>query len=174
MKAYASIFSTQDIDNLTAFIRSRASSWQQKIPKLKNVPSPDQYIINPKGKKPNFKFSEERYVSAKQLNTAIEAKNKLVLLDTRVPSVWQMAHIEGAIPVPYYVDLDEITKDFPKDVKIIAYCSCPRAAADHIVNQLRARGFSNTATLHEGIFGWMHQGFPVKRGDINEEKPLIS
>lgn len=169
MKAYADILSEQEIDNVTAFIRSRADGWQQKKPILKKMPTPDQYIINPEGGPPNFEFSEGRYVYAKQLNAALEAGKKIVLLDTRVPSVWQTAHIEGSIPFPYYADLDETVKDLPKDVQIVAYCSCPRAAADHVVNQLRARGFNNTATLHEGIFGWMYQGFPVTRGDTSEE-----
>jgi rhodanese-related sulfurtransferase len=54
-----------------------------------------------------------------------------------------------------------VTAHLPKDVMIVAYCSCPRAAADSVVEQLRARGFSKTAVLYEGIFGWMHLGYPV-------------
>ena len=106
------------------------------------------------------------YVLAKDLFGALKAKRKMVLLDTRVPSVWQTAHIEGSVPLPYYTDLDKTVKDLPKDVQIIAYCSCPRAAADHVVKQLRDRGFANTAVLYEGIFGWLHQGFPVTRSEI--------
>ena len=90
----------------------------------------------------------------------------MVLLDTRVTSVWQTAHIKGSIPFPYYADLDETVAGIPKDVQIVAYCSCPRAAADHTINKLRARGYTRTAVLWEGIFGWMHLGFPVTRGDI--------
>ena len=168
MQAYANILSEQEIDNVTAFLRSKASGWTMKKTVLRELPSPDEYVVNPGGAQPNFKLQDDLYVSAKDLNTALEAKNKIVLLDTRVPSVWQTAHIEGSVPLPYYADLDDTVKDLPKDVQIVAYCSCPRAAADHVVRQLRNRGFDNTAVLYEGIFGWMNLGYPVTRREAVE------
>ncbi|WP_210247093.1 c-type cytochrome [Aliikangiella marina] len=168
MKAYAEILTEQEIDNVTAFLRSKASGWEMKKTVLRRLPTPDEYVVNPDGPHPNFKLQEDLYVSAEDLNTALQAKSKIVLLDTRVPSVWQTAHIEGSIPLPYYADLDETVKDLPKDVQIVAYCSCPRAAADHVVRQLRNRGFDNTAVLYEGIFGWMNLGYPVSRREAVE------
>ena len=67
--------------------------------------------------------------------------------------------------MPYYTDVDQVVSDLPKDVVIVAYCSCPRAASDHLVNQLRERGFDNAYTLYEGVFGWMNLGYPVMRGE---------
>lgn len=166
MVGFKGRLSDKDIDNVTAFLRSKAGGWKQEKPQLKPLPTPDEYIINPKGEHPNFKLIDGKYVSAKDLNEALQKKRKMVLLDTRVTSVWQRVHIEGAVPLPYYTNLDETVKDLPKDVQIIAYCSCPRAAADHIVDQLRDKGFSNAATMYEGIFGWMHMGFPVVGGDV--------
>ena len=166
MQAYKDQLSTDDIDNVTAFIRSKASGWTMKKAVLKELPTPDQYIINPQGKDPEFELSDGMYVSSQDLYAAMKAKRKMVLLDTRVTSVWQMAHIEGSVPVPYYTDLDEIVADLPKDVQIVAYCSCPRAAADSVVRKLRRLGFANTSVLYEGVFGWMNLGFPVTRGDI--------
>ncbi len=166
MPSFEKKLSAQDIDNVTAFLRSRASGWTQQKPVLQRLPTPDEYIINPQGEHPNFALKDGLYVSAKDLNEALEKKRKMVLLDTRVTSVWQTAHIAGSVPLPYYSDLDEVVKDLPKDVQIIAYCSCPRAAADHVVSQLRDRGFNNTAVLWEGIFGWQHLGFPVTRREI--------
>lgn len=168
MQPFEDKLSAQDIDNITAFLRSKASGWTMKKPVLRAMPTPDQYIVNPKGEQPNFELSKNMYVSAKDLNAALKAKRKMVLLDTRVPSVWQTAHIEGSIPFPYYADLDETVKDLPKDVQIVAYCSCPRAAADTVVRKLRRRGFDNTAVLWEGIFGWQNLGYPVMRGDIRD------
>jgi mono/diheme cytochrome c family protein/rhodanese-related sulfurtransferase len=166
MPAFADKLSSKDIDNVTAFLRSKASGWTQTKPVLRSLPTPDQYIVNPEGEAPNFNLKDGMYVLSKDLNQALVEKKKIVMLDTRVTSVWQTAHIEGSIPFPYYSDLDETVKDLPKDVQIVAYCSCPRAAADDVVNKLRRRGFKNTAVLWEGIFGWMHQGYPVMRGDI--------
>ncbi|MDP2561646.1 c-type cytochrome [Psychrobium sp. 1_MG-2023] len=167
MQAYKNILSESDINDITAFLRSKASGWKDDKPVLKKMPTPEHYIINPHGGDPNFNLSQGMYVSSKDLNQALLTNKRMVLLDTRVPSVWQTAHIKGAIPFPYYADLDETVAGIPKDVQIVAYCSCPRAAADYTINKLRAKGYTRTAVLWEGIFGWMNLGYPVTRGDIN-------
>lgn len=166
MQAYKGILSNDDINNVTAFLRSKASGWKATKTVLKALPTPDKYVVNPQGDDPNFDLQDGMYVSSKDLNAALESKKKMVLFDTRVTSVWQTAHIEGSVPLPYYADLDEMVEDIPTDVQIIAYCSCPRAAADHVINKLRNRGYTRTAVLYEGIFGWMNFGYPVTRGDI--------
>ncbi|TQV88086.1 c-type cytochrome [Aliikangiella coralliicola] len=166
MPAFEDKLSSADIDNVTAFLRSRGKNWEMKKNILKALPTPEQYVINPDGKSPNFELSDGLYVSSHDLNKALVAKNKMVLLDTRVTSVWQTAHIEGAVPLPYYADLEATVKDIPKDVQIVAYCSCPRAAADSVIKQLRGLGYKKTATLYEGIFGWMNMGYPVMHGDV--------
>jgi len=63
-----------------------------------------------------------------------------------------------------------VTSTLPKDVMIVAYCSCPRAIAETVVDKLRQRGFTNTAVLYEGFLGYMAQGFPVVRGKVESEK----
>lgn len=161
MLAYAETLSAADIDNVTAFIRSKASGWTANKPVLNDLPTPGQYILNPSSTDPEFDLADDIYVSSTDLFQAIEKKKKMILLDTRVPSVWQRAHIKGAIPFPYYTELDEKVKDLPKDVQIVGYCSCPRAATEHIVRQLREMGYDKTAVLYEGIFGWMNLGYPV-------------
>jgi cytochrome c oxidase cbb3-type subunit 3 len=165
MAPFADVLSDSDIDNVTAFLRSKASGWTMQKTALRALPTPDQYIINPDGEDPDFALSEDMFVSSVDLFAALEAKKRMVLLDTRVTSVWQRAHIEGSVPLPYYTDLDEVVKDLPKDAQIVGYCSCPRAAAEHVMHQLRERGFSRTAVLYEGIFGWMNMGFPVTRAE---------
>lgn len=166
MQAYKNILSDDDINNITAFLRSKASGWKETKTILKALPTPDQYVINKDGEDPNFNLKDGMYVSSTDLYEAMKAKKRMVLLDTRVTSVWQTAHIEGSIPFPYYADLDETVAGIPKDVQIIAYCSCPRAAADYTINKLRDRGYTRTAVIWEGIFGWMNFGYPVMRGDI--------
>lgn len=168
MLSFREKLSDADIDNVTAFLRSRASGWTEQRPVLMAMPTPDDYVLNAESDDPEFELSEERYVSAADLLAALDAKQKLILLDTRVTSVWQRVHIEGSIPIPYYTDFDELTADLPKDVQIVAYCSCPRAASDVVIDELRERGYSRTAVLYEGIFGWMNLGYPVMRGDIRE------
>ncbi|MBT4521989.1 MAG: c-type cytochrome [Halieaceae bacterium] len=168
MNAFAGKLSADDIDNVTAFLRSRASGWKMEKPVLRQLPTADQYIINPQGADPDFKLTNNLYVSSKDLFAALNAQQRMVLLDTRVTSVWQRAHIQGSFPLPYYADFDAIVAELPKDVQIIAYCSCPRAAADSVIAVLRRRGYSRTAVLYEGIFGWMNLGYPVMRSDLVE------
>jgi len=166
MEAWRDKLSNDDIDNVTAFLRSRAGGWTDEKPVLKRIPTPDEYIINKDGADPSFAITDDGYVSSKDLAASLEAKERMVLLDTRVTSVWQRVHIEGAIPIPYYTDFDALVKDMPKDVMIVAYCSCPRAAADSVIEKLNGLGYDNTAVLYEGIFGWMNLGYPVMRGDV--------
>ncbi|MCJ8319301.1 MAG: c-type cytochrome [Colwellia sp.] len=166
MLAFKDKLSGDDINNITAFLRSKASGWKAEKTILRALPTPENYVINKNGDDPNFTLQDNMYVSSKDLYAALQANKRMVLLDTRVTSVWQTAHIEGSIPFPYYADLDETVAGIPKDVQIIAYCSCPRAAADHTIDKLRARGYTRTAVLWEGVFGWMNLGYPVTRGDI--------
>jgi cytochrome c oxidase cbb3-type subunit 3 len=161
--------STEDIDNLTAFIRSRASGWTDDKPVLSKLPTREEYVINPEGADPDFKLSDDLYVSSDDLAVAVKAKNKMIIFDTRASSVWQVAHIEGSFPLPYYSDFSKYEEEFPKDVQIVAYCSCPRAAADYVVGKLRDLGYSKSAVLYEGIFGWQYLGYPVVRRDIKAE-----
>ncbi|MBP7370166.1 MAG: c-type cytochrome [Arenimonas sp.] len=163
MPAFKNTLSADDINNLTAFLRSRAGGWTMQKTVLQPLPTPDKFILNPTGQNPDFKLSDGLYVSSSDLLKALQAKQRLVLLDTRVTSVWQTAHIEGSFPLPYYSDFDVVTKHLPKDVMIVAYCSCPRAAAESVIEKLRDRGYKHTAVLYEGIFGWMHLGYPVSQ-----------
>jgi len=165
MKGFEDRLSDNDIDNVTAYLRSKASSGAVSTVVLKAMPGPEDYVLNKDGADPVFDLIDDQYVSATDLNDALNAGQRMVLLDTRVPSVWQRAHIAGSIPLPYYTDMEALTKDLPKDVQIVAYCSCPRAAADYVVSKLTDQGYTRTAVMYEGIFGWMNMGYPVMRGE---------
>jgi len=169
MIAFSEKLSAADIDGITAFIRSRAGGWNEQQTVLRELPTPEQYVINKSGEDPHFTLTDDIYVSSADLHTALQEKRKMMLLDTRVTSVWQTAHIEGSFTLPYYSDFDAIVVDIPKDVMVVAYCSCPRAAAEKVVNELRERDYEKTAVLYEGIYGWINLGYPVMRGDIREQ-----
>lgn len=169
MIAFSEKLSAADIDGITAFIRSRAGGWNAQQTVLRELPTPDQYVINKDGEDPDFELTDDIYVSAVDLHTALREERKMMLLDTRVTSVWQTAHIEGSFTLPYYSDFDAIVVDLPKDVMVVAYCSCPRAAAEWVVQELRKRDYKKTAVLYEGIYGWINLGYPVMHGDIREQ-----
>jgi len=169
MIAFSEKLSAADIDSITAFIRSRAGGWELQETVLQELPTPDQYVINKDGEDPDFELTDDIFVSAADLYKALQEKRKMMLLDTRVTSVWQTAHIEGSFSFPYYFNFDAKVVDLPKDVMVVAYCSCPRAAAEWVVEELRQRDYEKTAVLYEGIYGWIHLGYPVMRGALREQ-----
>jgi rhodanese-related sulfurtransferase len=171
MPAFGEILSAEDIDGVTAFLRSRAAGWERKSYPLQTPPPVDDYVLNPGSPAPEFELKDGLYVMAADLQQALQEKRRLVLLDTRVPSAWQMAHIAGSVPIPYYKkDFDDLSKDLPDDgTWIVTYCECPRAAAESVTRKLRAQGFKNTAVLWEGVQGWASLGYPVSVGQIKHE-----
>jgi mono/diheme cytochrome c family protein/rhodanese-related sulfurtransferase len=171
MKAFSSLLSPADIDNVTAYIRSLARDESPERVALRALPTPEEYVINPHAPDPDFALAEGRYVSAADLHAAMAEGRRMVLLDTRVVSVWQRAHLAGSVPFPYYSDLEGKVEHLPQDVQIVAYCSCPRAASDYVIDQLAELGYSRTAVLYEGIFGWMNQGFPVVTAEVDDPAP---
>ncbi|MFY2763168.1 c-type cytochrome [Arenimonas sp. MALMAid1274] len=165
MVGFKDTLSDTEIDALTAFLRSRSGGWTVETPVLRAPPQGSEYVLHPDGAAPELELSDGRYVSAKVLDRELKAGKRMVLLDTRVTSMWQRAHIAGAVPLPYYSGPDEVIANLPTDgTWIVAYCECPRAAADSVVKQLREIGYANTAVLYEGIQGWISLGYPVVAG----------
>lgn len=171
MPPFSGVLSDDEMDGVTAFLRSRATGWEVEQPVLRTPPPPDQYILNPESAAPEFELKDGQYIYAADLNRILLENRRLVLLDTRVMSMWQIAHIEGSVPIPYYTDnFEGVARDLPDDgTWIITYCECPRAAAESVNRKLRARGFKNTAVLWEGIQGWVSLGYPVA---VGQTQPL--
>jgi len=167
MKAYKNQLSTEQRNDLTAYIRSLTSGWSPEPKELAPYPNKKDYILNPQGKNPEFSLLSERYVPMAQVAEALKNKNKMVILDTRTTSEWHNAHIPGAIPIPYYISENDVDKGLPKDdTWILAYCSCPHAASDKIIDMLRKKGFKNTAVIDEGFFNWINASHPVTAGQM--------
>lgn len=169
MAAYAERLSDAEINNVTAFLRSRASGWDLQKPKYRPPPNPGEYVLNPDGEDPDFELSDGLYVSSADLDAALRAGRKMVLLDTRALPLWQMANIEGSVPLPYYYssrNMEELARDLPRDnTMIVTYCECPRAAAEYVNRKLKEQGFKRLAVLYEGIQGWIALGYPVSVGE---------
>jgi len=167
MKAYKQELSEDQRNDLTRYIRSLASGWSPEPKELAPYPSEEDYVMNRDNPHPQFDLREGRYAPMEQVMKALKNKNRLVLLDTRTTSEWHNAHIPGAIPIPYYISEDDVDKGLPKDgTWIIAYCSCPHAASDKIINMLRKKGFKKTAVIDEGFFKWLNAGYPLTGGQI--------
>lgn len=81
MQAYKNVLSADEINNITAFLRSKASGWKEEKTILKALPEPEEYVINKSGDDPNFTLKDNMYVLSKDLFEALEANKKMVLLD---------------------------------------------------------------------------------------------
>jgi len=168
MAAFGEMLPAADIDAVTAFLRSRETAWTFEKPVLAPPPKPGEYVLNPEGAPPDFPLDQGLYVKSKDLDQALREKRRMVILDARVASMWQIGHIEGAVPVPYYYkEFDRLAAELPQDgTWIVSYCECPRSAAESVTKKLRAAGFANTAVLWEGIQGWISLGYPVAAGAV--------
>lgn len=176
MVGYAGSLSEDEINNVVAYLRSQASGWSPEPPKLRAPPHPKDYVLNPTGEAPNFNIriadnrygeGQGRYVAAAEVVKALEEKKRFILLDTRPASAWQRSHIPGGVPMPYYRDKERAGDlQLPNDgTWIVAYCACPHAASDYVVNNLRQLGYENTVVIDEGILVWTAMGLPVVAGE---------
>ncbi len=167
MVSFADQLPEEDINALVAFLRSQASGWKPEPPELVEPPAPADYVLNPDGEAPEFTLRAGRYVPAAEVVQALKEKKRFILLDTRPASAWQRSHIPGAVPMPYYREGDRAGENLPNDgTWIVAYCACPHAASDYVVNNLRKLGYRNTAVIDEGILVWTAMGLPVTAGTI--------
>jgi cytochrome c oxidase cbb3-type subunit III len=166
MAAFGSL-PPQTIEDLIAFVRSTSATPGPPPPEAyEPPPGLDQLVINPTGVPPKLPLREDRYVAAADVVKALEDKRKMVILDARPTSDWNRVHIVGALPFPFY-DVKQLEKTLPKDgTWIVAYCACPHAASGHVVDELRKRGFKNTAVLDEGINFWTQKGYPTAQGKL--------
>lgn len=165
MIGFKDSLSNADIDNVTAFLRSRASGWSAPQKDTIRVPEPEEYILNPNGERPKFELREGLYLSAAQLNQAMKDSMRIVILDARSEVAWRQTHIPGAIPVPYYEEPEKFLEHIPDSTWIVAYCACPHAASGRVVSKLRESGYTNTAIMDEGILVWAQRGYPVRSGN---------
>lgn len=117
-------------------------------------------VINPKGAQATLSLRDNRYVSVADVAKAYKDGRRLVLVDARTPSDYLRLHIDGAISIPYFDmrDLDKIPND---GTWVVAYCACPHHVSGIVMEELRKRGYANSAVLDEGLFVWQQQGHPV-------------
>jgi cytochrome c oxidase cbb3-type subunit 3/ubiquinol-cytochrome c reductase cytochrome c subunit len=160
MQPFAGKLSTQEIGDVVAWLWSLKPA--APTPPVQNPTVPDNLpvVINPKGGKPKFTLREERFVAAEQVKKALEAKQRIVIIDARAPSDWIQFHIPGAVSLPYH-DQSGLGR-VPKDgTWVVAYCACPHHASGEVVDALRALKYPNTAVMDEGILFWKDHGFPL-------------
>jgi len=160
MPAFQGKLSEQEITDVVSWLWSFKPALPAPAVQNLTIPNDLPIVINPKGARPKFTLREERFVSVEQVKKALDAKQRMVIIDARPPSDWIQFHIPGAISGPYHdrTMLDRIPKD---GTWVVAYCACPHHASGEVVDALRERKYPNTAVMDEGILFWKDHGFPL-------------
>lgn len=171
MPSFKNTLKKNELDAVTAFLRSRATGWNAPAATTVTEPLPAEYVLNKTNPAPKFVLKENLYVSAEQVLKALKDSARLMILDARSKGAWNQTHIPGAIPVPYYEEPEKFVKNIPNDSTwIVVYCACPHAASGTVVNTLRRYNYKNTAVLDEGILIWAQRGYPVQYGQDAKTK----
>jgi cbb3-type cytochrome c oxidase subunit III len=160
MPPFQGKLSDEQIDDVVAWLWSFKPTLPTLAVRESEVPKDLPVVINPKGKAPTFTLREERFVSVAQVKKALDAKQRIVIIDARAASDWIQFHIPGAISGPYHdaAQLDRVPND---GTWVVAYCACPHHASGEVVDALRAKKYKNTAVMDEGILFWKDHGFPL-------------
>jgi cytochrome c oxidase cbb3-type subunit III len=160
MPAFDGKLSGQEITDVVTWLWSFKPA--APAPAVANLLVPDNLpiVINPKGTRPKFSLRENRFVSVEQVKKALDAKQRIVIIDARASSDWIQFHIPGAISGPYHdrAQLEKIPND---GTWVVAYCACPHHASGEVVDALRERKYANTAVMDEGILFWKDKGYPL-------------
>ena len=96
---------------------------------------------------------------------ALLAAPEVILVDARVGSEYDEAHIPGALNVPYdrLIDYyDKLVDLVPMDATVVCYCqsvSCD--LSDNLAQELRLMGYERVLVYRGGIDEWEEAGFPT-------------
>jgi rhodanese-related sulfurtransferase len=111
-------------------------------------------------------FPEIPRMPVEELKNRIEAKEKVVIVDTQPKEVYDAGHIKGAISIPWKEEFTQADfADLPGDQLIITYCDCGPGESDSafVAKQLLSFGFNNVMVLGEpGIAGWKKAEYPME------------
>jgi cytochrome c oxidase cbb3-type subunit III len=170
MPAFRHVLTPEQINDVTAHIRSWGSPWIEPAPVRLKLTSLDTAVLHPNGQQPAFgQLREGRYISPQVLKEALDRGTRLILLDVRATSAWARGHIQGAVPFAYH-DVEQKAAELPNDdTWIVAYCACPTHLSDATVDTLRKKGFKNTAVLDGGLAAWVAKGYPLASGIVDNE-----
>ena len=107
-----------------------------------------------------------RDISCSELNTLIQNRPDLIIIDVRTLQEWDQGHIPNAGRIDFLEDgFDAKAFALPKDRPIALYCAAGGRSAD-AMQKMKAVGFSELYNLRGGFYGWEDAG-----GTISEAPP---
>ena len=100
-------------------------------------------------------------ITAQELKSMLESKEKVVLIDVRTPQEHNEAHIPGSVLMP--LDTLEGVSRLPEGGRHIIYCRSGKRSLT-AMEILSAKGFRNLTDLKGGINAWTAIGGPAVSG----------
>ncbi|RJF97687.1 rhodanese-like domain-containing protein [Noviherbaspirillum saxi] len=100
-------------------------------------------------------------IDSSDLNAALKANEKIIVIDTRSAEVYAIEHIPGAINVPHRTMSEASTVQLDRDALIVTYCDgigC-NASTKGALNMTRL-GFK-VKELMGGLDWWKRDGYPT-------------
>ena len=91
-------------------------------------------------------------ISAPEVKTRLDRKDKFTLIDVREPHEWEICHIEGAQLIPLG-ELEDRLGDFDEEDDIVVHCKMGGRSAQ-AQDLLLANGFENVLNMEGGILAW--------------------
>lgn len=81
------------------------------------------------------------------------------LVDVREPGEWEIAHLEGALPISQRL-IEEMMDNWERERPIVCYChhGVRSLQATHF---LRTQGFSNVRSMRGGLDAWAREIDPA-------------
>ncbi len=96
-------------------------------------------------------------VSTISVADAYESRENYIFLDAREIEEYNTSHIPNAVHIGYdNFDIDAITSQFPKDARLIVYCSIGYRS-EKIGKILDKNGYKTVHNLYGSIFEWVNQ-----------------
>ena len=107
--------------------------------------------------------SDKHVVSAEQLLNRVEEGESFCLLDIRSAEDYAKGHIQGAVNIPYGVDVADALEIIPNDQPVLVYCySGQTASQTALLLNLAGKkalnvsgGFNNGISKQEAVEKWM-------------------
>jgi rhodanese-related sulfurtransferase len=91
----------------------------------------------------------------------LDAREPMILVDTREDSEWARGHIPGAMHLGKGIIERDIEKAIPdKDATIVLYCGGGYRSA-LAADNLQKMGYRNVISMDGGWRGWTEAGFPI-------------
>tara|TARA_R110002167_G_scaffold66801_5_gene188981 strand:- start:73 stop:579 length:507 start_codon:yes stop_codon:yes gene_type:complete len=91
-----------------------------------------------------------------ELDSLLTKNNKLVLLDAREKTEYELSHLPSAQWIGYDEFSLKSVADINKDNTIVVYCSIG-VRSERIAEKLKSNGFKNVLNLYGGIFAWANE-----------------